>query len=100
MVLSNRKAETIVSFLSFISHTEATLRFSHNYCNHRHLTLEQCKLQKKKKKLKRNRKKSQVESRLKYMLLQKLEIVAFINISCIINIVTRIRRFCKGGSTC
>ena len=49
MVLSNRKAETIVSFLSFISHTEATLRFSHNYYNHRHLNLEQCKLQKNKK---------------------------------------------------
>ena len=56
MVLSNRKAETIVSFLSFISHTEATLRFSHNYCNHRHLTLEQCKLQKKKKKIEKKSK--------------------------------------------
>ena len=45
MVFSNRKAETIVSFPSFISHTEATLQFSHNYCNH--ILLNQCKLQKK-----------------------------------------------------
>ena len=34
------------------------------------------------------------------MLSQNLEIIALINISCIINIVTRIRRLCKEGSSC